>query len=34
MPYRSPVSDILFSLSAVADLRGLLERASQADLDL
>jgi acyl-CoA dehydrogenase len=33
MPYRSPVSDILFSLSAVADLRGLLERASQADLD-
>ena len=33
MPYRSPVADILFSLDAVADLRGLLEQASRADLD-
>jgi alkylation response protein AidB-like acyl-CoA dehydrogenase len=33
MPYRSPVADILFSLSAVADLRGLLGQGLMGDLD-
>ena len=33
MPYRSPVADILFSLSAVADLPGMIERGLAGDLD-
>ena len=33
MPYRSPVHDILFSLSAVADLPGLLGQGVMGDLD-
>ena len=33
MPYRSPVADILFSLSAVADLPGMIERGLASDLD-
>ena len=33
MPYRSPVHDILFSLSAVADLPGLLSQGRMGDLD-
>ncbi|MGC2785155.1 MAG: acyl-CoA dehydrogenase family protein, partial [Roseiarcus sp.] len=33
MPYRSPVNDVLFSLSAVADLQGLLSQGLMGDLD-
>ena len=33
MPYRSPVADILFSLSAVADLPGMIELGLAGDLD-
>ena len=33
MPYRSPVADILFSLSAVADLPALIEQGLMGDLD-
>jgi acyl-CoA dehydrogenase len=33
MPYRSPVADILFSLSAVADLKGILGHGLAGDLD-
>jgi acyl-CoA dehydrogenase len=33
MPYRSPAADILFSLSAVADLPGLIEQGLMGDLD-
>ena len=33
MPYRSPVADILFSLSAVADLPGMIGRGLAGDLD-
>ncbi|MBV9910523.1 MAG: acyl-CoA dehydrogenase family protein, partial [Hyphomicrobiales bacterium] len=33
MPYRSPVNDVLFSLSAVADLPGLLSQGRMGDLD-
>jgi acyl-CoA dehydrogenase len=33
MPYRSPVADILFSLSAVADLPGIIELGLAGDLD-
>jgi len=33
MPYRSPVADILFSLSAVADLPGMIEQGLAGDLD-
>ncbi len=33
MPYRSPVADILFSLSAVADLPGMIGRGLADDLD-
>ncbi len=33
MPYRSPVGDILFSLSAVADLPGMIGRGLAGDLD-
>ena len=33
MPYRSPVADILFSLSAVADLPGLIGQGLVGDLD-
>jgi acyl-CoA dehydrogenase len=33
MPYRSPVGDILFSLSAVADLKGLIGQGLAGDLD-
>ena len=33
MPYRSPVNDVLFSLSAVADLQGLLRQGLMGDLD-
>ena len=33
MPYRSPVNDVLFSLSAVADLPGLLNQGVLGDLD-
>jgi alkylation response protein AidB-like acyl-CoA dehydrogenase len=33
MPYRSPVHDVLFSLSAVADLQGLLSQGLMGDLD-
>ena len=33
MPYRSPVADILFSLNAVADLPGMIERGLAGDLD-
>ena len=33
MPYRSPAADILFSLSAVADFPGLVERGLMGDLD-
>ena len=33
MPYRSPVADILFSLSAVADLPDLIGRGLMGDLD-
>ena len=33
MPYRSPVADILFSLSAVADLPGMIGRGLLGDLD-
>ncbi len=33
MPYRSPVADILFSLSAVADLPGMIEQGLAGELD-
>jgi alkylation response protein AidB-like acyl-CoA dehydrogenase len=33
MPYRSPVADILFSLKAVADLKGMIGRGLAGDLD-
>ena len=33
MPYRSPVADILFSLSAVADLPGMIGQGLAGDLD-
>ena len=33
MPYRSPVADIIFSLSAVADLPGMIGRGLAGDLD-
>ena len=33
MPYRSPVADILFSLSAVADLPGVIRQGLAGDLD-
>jgi acyl-CoA dehydrogenase len=33
MPYRSPVADILFSLSAVADFPGIIEQGLAGDLD-
>ena len=33
MPYRSPVNDVLFSLSAVADLPGFLSQGRMGDLD-
>ena len=33
MPYRSPVADILFSLSAVADLPGVIQQGLAGDLD-
>jgi 3-(methylsulfanyl)propanoyl-CoA dehydrogenase len=33
MPYRSPVADILFSLSAVAGFRGMIEQGRMGDLD-
>ncbi|HZZ25108.1 MAG TPA: acyl-CoA dehydrogenase [Roseiarcus sp.] len=33
MPYRSPVADILFSLSAVADLQGMIGLGLTGDLD-
>src|SRR5580658_810628 len=33
MPYRSPVGDILFSLSAVANLKGLIGQGLAGDLD-
>src|ERR1700748_920861 len=33
MPYRSPVNDVLFSLSAVADLPGFLSQGRIGDLD-
>jgi len=33
MPYRSPVGDILFSLDAVADLKGMISNGLAGDLD-
>jgi alkylation response protein AidB-like acyl-CoA dehydrogenase len=33
MPYRSPVGDILFSLNAVADLKGMVGKGLAGDLD-
>src|SRR6185437_10345300 len=33
MPYRSPVADILFSLSAVAGFKGMIEQGLTGDLD-